>query len=90
MTRKKEKAISHKHVHHLVLGIILIFSLITFMVLGGRRDLQFLIGFVCALSYALWGIIYHFIEGDLYPRIIVEYVSVATVSLLLLYTVLYV
>lgn len=90
MTHKKEHIVSHKHLHMIVLGIILGLSLVTFVVLIGKRDLQFLIGFVCALSYVLWGIIFHVIERDLYPRVIVEYVSVAAVGLVLLYTVLFV
>lgn len=90
MKLTKEKIISHKHLHVIVLGVILGLSLVTFMVLNGKRDLQFLIGFVSALSYVLWGIMYHVIERDLYPRVVVEYVAVATVGLVLLYTVLFV
>lgn len=90
MKHKREHIISHKHLHMIVLAIILGLSLVTFVVLNGKRDLQFLIGFVSALSYVLWGIIFHVIERDLYPRVIVEYVSVAAVGLVLLYTVLFV
>lgn len=90
MKLTKEKIISHKHLHIIVLGVILGLSLVTFIVLNGKRDLQFLIGFVSALSYVLWGIMYHVIERDLYPRVVVEYVAVATVGLVLLYTVLFV
>lgn len=85
----KEKMISHKHLHLLILCIILGFSLFTFTLLGGRRDLQFLVGFMSALSYVMWGIIYHIIERDLYPRVVIEYVLVAAVGMILMYTVLF-
>ena len=85
----KAKIISHKHLHMVVLFVILGFSLFTFTLLGGKRDLQFLVGFMSALSYIMWGIIYHVIEHDLYPRVVLEYVLVATVGMVLLYTVLF-
>lgn len=90
MKKKSAKVISHKHLHLLVLTIILGFGSVTFLLLNGSRDLQFLVGFVSSLSYVLWGIIYHVIERDLYPRVVVEYVVVAAVGLVLLYTVLFV
>lgn len=89
MTRRQNTFI-HRHLHAIVLAVIFGLSLLVFVLLNGKKDLQFVIGFVSALSYVLWGIIYHNIEGDLYPRIVVEYVGVATVGLLLLYTVLFV
>jgi hypothetical protein len=85
----KERMISHKHLHLLVLLIILGFSLFTFMLLSGKRDLQFLVGFMSALSYVMWGIIYHVIERDLYPRVVLEYVLVAAFGMVLMYTVLF-
>jgi hypothetical protein len=85
----KDRMISHKHLHLLVLVIILGFSLFTFTLLSGKQDLQFLVGFMSALSYVMWGIIYHVIERDLYPRVVLEYVLVAAVGMILMYTVLF-
>jgi hypothetical protein len=85
----KERVISHKYLHLLILVIILGFSLFTFTILGGKRDLQFLVGFMSAISYVMWGIIYHVIERDLYPRVVLEYVLVAAIGMVLLYTVLF-
>lgn len=84
------KQVAHKYLHLIVLLIILGLSSMTFIMLNGKRDLQLLIGLVSALTYILWGIIFHLIERDLYPRVIVEYVGIATVGLVLLYTVLFI
>lgn len=84
-----EKKLSQKHLHLIILVIILAFSAGTFALLSGKKDLQFLIGFISALSYILWGITYHTIERDLYLRVVLEYVLVASVGLVLLYTVLF-
>lgn len=86
----KSKMIQQKHLHTLVLCIILGFSVLMFYLLQGKRDLQFMVGFVSALSYVLWGIIYHLIEHNLYFRVVVEYVLISLVGMILLYTVLFV
>lgn len=84
-----ERKLSQKHLHVVILLVILGFSAGTFSLLAGKKDLQFLIGFISALSYVLWGITYHTIERDLYLRVVLEYVLVASVGLILLYTVLF-
>lgn len=86
----KEKQVPHKYIHLIVLGIVMGLSLFTFFLLMGKKELQFMVGFMAAVSYILWGIIYHLIEHDLYLRIVIEYILVATVGLVLLYTVLFV
>ena len=83
------RQIPHKYVQIVVLSVISGLSVFSFLLMNGRRDIQFLIGFAFALAYVLWGILYHMIERDLYPRVVVEYVGVATVGLALLYTVLF-
>lgn len=87
---KKQALIHHKNLHTLVLCIILGFSLLMFSLLQGKSDLQLVVGFIASLSYVMWGIIYHVIEHDLYPKVVVEYVLVATIGMALLYTVLFV
>jgi multisubunit Na+/H+ antiporter MnhB subunit len=87
---KHKKLIHHKHVHTMALCIILGFSVIMFSLLQGKPDMQFMVGFIAALSYVMWGIIYHVIEHDLYPKVVVEYVLIAAIGLALLYTVLFI
>lgn len=87
---KKLKTISHKNLHTLVLCILLGFGLFMFTVLQGKQDLQLLVGFIVAVSYTMWGIIYHVIERDLYTKVVLEYVLVSAIGLSLLYTVLFV
>jgi len=87
---KKVRAISHKHLHTIVLCILLGFTLVMLALLQGKQDLQFIVGFIAAISYVMWGIIYHVIERDLYAKIVVEYVLVSAIGLSLLYTVLFV
>ena len=87
---KRHALIHHKNLHTLVLCIILGFSLVMFSLLQGKSELQLMVGFIASLSYVMWGVIYHVIEHDLYPKVVVEYILVAAVGLVLLYTVLFV
>lgn len=52
----------------------------------GQTPLQIAIGVITAGFYILWGILRHWQEGDLHPKIVVEYVLVAAIAVVLLLT----
>lgn len=75
-------------VHYAFLLIILFLGLISFLVMASDPNLQFRIAVLTVLAYVGWGIVHHLLKGDLYLKIVVEYVLVAALVMVLLWTVL--
>ncbi len=90
MKHHNKNIIHHTYLHPLVLCIIFGFTILAISLFQGKPDLQFLVGFIAAMSYILWGIVYHYIEGDLYVKVMIEYVLIAGIGLAILYTVLFI
>lgn len=75
-------------VHYLFLFIILAFGFGSFLAVGYDHSLQFRIAILTVSAYTVWGIIHHFAKGDLYVKVVIEYVLIAALVLLLLWAVL--
>ncbi len=74
-------------VNLLVLVAILGLGIGTFVYARSDRSLQLAVGIVTAVAYVLWGLLHHSLKGDLYPKVVVEYVLIGVISILLLTTV---
>lgn len=81
---------THLHLfHYLILAVILLFGISTFFFFAGNKNTQFLIVLATSALYFLWGIFHHLIEGDLHPKIMVEYLLIALLSIFLMRGVLF-
>lgn len=69
---------------YLTLLSLLGIGLWLFSIFSGLPDRQFLVVIVTAIVYFCWGIAYHLLEGDLHPKIVVEYLLIAILSIFLL------
>ncbi len=76
-------------VNLIVLVIILFAGIFTFWGANGDKTMQMYIGIATAISYVLWGIIYHSLEGDLHPKVVIEYCLVGSIAIVLLLTILW-
>ncbi len=74
--------------HYLVLVFILIFGALAFLYYQRFPQAQIVSLFLTASFYVLWGIIHHYLEGDLHLRIILEYVAVALLGFLVLFSLI--
>ncbi len=83
-----KKEFSIYRVHYAFLFIILFFGFISFLATASDHVLQFRIAVLTALAYVGWGFIHHTLKGDLFLKIVVEYMLVAALVLVLLWTVL--
>jgi hypothetical protein len=72
------------YLHYSSLFLILGLGVLIFMLFAGYPDRQFLVVITVSCLYFLWGIIYHLLEGDLHPKIVLEYLSIAVIAVLLL------
>lgn len=66
--------------HYLALIAFLSIGLALFLIFNYNRQIQIGITLVIAAGYIVWGMIHHTIKKQLHPRIILEYVLVATVA----------
>lgn len=72
----------------LILLVILAIAVWGFFAAAPNIVLQLGIGVATALSYVVWGILHHAGQGDLHPKIVVEYILIGAISIVLLITVL--
>ena len=80
--------ISHHFLSYSILTIILLAAMVIFVYFRSYPVLQFLVGTSAALSYALWGIIHHWTEGDLNLKIVVEYLTITAFATVVLWNIL--
>lgn len=80
----------HFHtLHYIILIIILSLAIVLFFAFAGNPQLQFYIALATSITYFLWGVIHHDLEGDLHPKIVVEYLLIALLAILLLRGAIY-
>lgn len=70
-------------IRFLILFLILGIGLGFFVLYQGQPSGQFFVVAGISFSYFLWGVLYHLVEGDLHPRIVVEYLLMSLLSLIL-------
>ncbi len=74
--------------HYLVLLFMLTFGGIALFYFQRYPQAQVISLFLTASFYVLWGIIHHYQKGDLHLRIILEYVAIAILGFIILFTVI--
>jgi hypothetical protein len=86
----KHKKIKHLQLlHYIVLGFILAVGLAFVSFYTGNPDRQFSIIMLTGALYVLWGLILHAVEGDLHPKIVVEYLLIAVLAVIVTRGALY-
>jgi len=79
--------ISHFKTHffqYFILLIIVALGAISFIIFIGDKELQFKIILVTSFLYVVWGVVHHFLEKTLYPKIVIEYIAVALLAIVIL------
>ena len=70
--------------HHVLLAILLLGGYMVFRSVSYSRMLQFGAGVATAILYVIWGMIHHYLDGDLYVKNMVEYIFIALLSVVIL------
>lgn len=76
-------------INYLILIIILAFAVGLFIYFQGFPNKQLTVIELTGLSYFLWGVLFHYLESDLHPKIVVEYLLMAILAVLLLRGAIY-
>lgn len=80
----------HFHIlHYLILIFFLALGITSFFYYSGYQDNQFLIAVAASSFYFIWGIVHHLLEGDLHPKVMVEYLVISLLAILLLRGAIY-
>ena len=79
-----------KHLnHYLVLLTILNLGVGMFYFLRFNPIYQIAVMAVTGMAYVLWGVIHHWHEEDLHPKIILEYILIALLANLIILSLLF-
>lgn len=70
--------------HVAILLIILIGGAVTFFTLDGNGSAQLAVGIVTSIGYIAWGVLHHYLSGDLHPKVVIEYMLLGAVAIALL------
>ncbi len=75
---------SVRHYHFLILLLLLGGGMVAFSLASPHRQLQLGIGIGVTIVYVAWGVIHHLLEGDLHPKVVLEYGLVGLIATLVL------
>ena len=70
--------------HYVSLFFLLTGGFILFFLTNGYPGQQFIIAVFVSALYVLWGIIHHYIKGDLHMRLVIEYSLIALLAIVLI------
>ena len=73
----------------IVLTIILCSTVFLFWQVRDNKLMQILVGILLSVLYVIWGMIHHSMQGDLYPKVVVEYFLVGAIAITLILTVVW-
>ncbi|MEK7550862.1 MAG: hypothetical protein AAB535_03720 [Patescibacteria group bacterium] len=78
-----------KHLpHYLLLFGILLFGFSGLVLFSYDRNFQVGVGLATAIGYVAWGVVHHFLHKDLYIETFIEYVAIATLGLVIMFSLI--
>lgn len=82
------KGISKHLPHYFVLFGLLAAGILAFLLFSYDKGFQMIVAIAVALSYVAWGIVHHSIHRDLYLSVVIEYLAVASLGLVIVFSLL--
>lgn len=74
--------------HYLALVFILAFGVGALIFFQRIPQMQIISLFLTTCFYVFWGIVHHYLEGDLHLRIVLEYAAVAILGFLIIWSII--
>ncbi|KKR28771.1 MAG: hypothetical protein UT61_C0042G0006 [Candidatus Woesebacteria bacterium GW2011_GWA1_39_8] len=75
--------------HYIPLVSIVLVALVGFILFSYDRAFQTFLVIAVAAAYVAWGIVHHHIHKDLHLSVIIEYVVIATLGLVIVFSLLF-
>ena len=82
------KGISKHLPHYFVLFGFLAAGILAFLLFSYDKGFQMIVATAVALSYVAWGIVHHSIHRDLYLSVVIEYLAVASLGLVIVFSLI--
>lgn len=86
--RRIDQETRHNLIHYSVLVVMMNIIVGAFLFFRFDRIYQMIIVLVAGLAYVLWGIIHHHVNDDLHLKVVVEYVLVALLAELIIFSLI--
>ncbi len=86
--RNLDQETKHNLIHYSILVLMMNLIVGAFLFFSFDRVYQMIIVLMAGLSYVLWGIIHHHLNDDLHLKVIVEYVLVALLAELIIFSLI--
>ena len=83
------KEIAKQIPHYSPLLGILAAGAVGFALFSYDRIFQVAISIAIAISYVIWGIIHHLLHKDLYWEVIIEYLIIASLGLVIMFSLIF-
>lgn len=79
-----------KHLpHYLSLIGIFIVGIVGIYTFAYDRSLQMAVVVAMGVAYVVWGVVHHFIHRDLYLAVVIEYLVVAALGVVLVFSLIF-
>lgn len=83
------KKFAHHLPHYLSLFGILSFAAAGLVLFSWDKALQMAVGVATTAAYVAWGVVHHAYHEDLYLPVLLEYIIVAVLGLVIVFSVLF-
>ena len=82
------KGISRHLPHYFVLFGLLFAGILAFVLFSYDRAFQMIVAVSVAVSYVIWGLVHHSIHRDLYFSVVLEYLAIAALGLVMVFSLI--
>lgn len=72
------------HLWHYAILMLMIFSGGVVFFFSPNKMIKFQLGVLVATAYVVWGMTHHFLEKNLNPKIVIEYILIGFLAVILL------
>jgi len=86
--RNLDQETRHNLIHYSVLVVMMNIAVGAFLFFGFDRIYQMIIVLAAGVGYVLWGIIHHNVNDDLHSKVVVEYILVALLAELIIFSLI--
>lgn len=83
------KSIARHIQHYLPLLGIFFAGVLGFVVFDYDKNFQGVITLATASSYVTWGLVHHYLHGDLHFSVVLEYVAIAALGVVMVFSVIF-
>jgi len=82
------KGISKHLPHYFILFGLLFAGILAFILFSYDRSFQMIVAISVAVAYIIWGIVHHSIHRDLYFSVVLEYIAIAGLGLVMVFSLI--